>query len=66
MRLPDGWKGPYWEPRDVWVGIYWDVTRERAMGADTGIRVTHVYVCLVPCFPIRMAWTSMYTATLLR
>jgi hypothetical protein len=46
MRRPDSFKGPYWEPRDVWFGAFWDRTR-------TGL---HVYLCLVPCFPIRLTW----------
>lgn len=59
------WKGPYWEPRDLWFGIYWHSTRERAMGAVTGVCVTNVYVCLVPCFPIRLTWTRTYSVTLI-
>jgi hypothetical protein len=32
-----------WEPRDLWVGLYWDGTKDD----------WRVYVCVVPCFPIR-------------
>ena len=31
------------EPRDVWVGLYWDTATYPALS---------VYVCLVPCFPL--------------
>ena len=44
------WKGPYWEPRDIWVGIYWNFERRSRM------RHLDVYIILVPCFPIRLTW----------
>jgi hypothetical protein len=28
------------EPRDCWVGVYWDST--------------YVYICLLPCLPLRI------------
>lgn len=34
-----------WEPRDLWVGLYW--TRER-----NERNLWALYLCLVPCFPI--------------
>lgn len=37
----------YFEPRDLWIGVYWD---------RKGSILTHVYVCLVPCLPIRFTW----------
>jgi hypothetical protein len=56
MRWPNSWKGPYWEPRDIWVGVYWtDETREDVHGV-TFLSFRSVYVCLVPCFPVRMRW----------
>lgn len=33
-----------WEPRDCWVGLYWD---RKATWLD-------VYATLVPCFPVRI------------
>lgn len=45
MRLPE-WRGPYLDLRDAWVGVFIDRDMWR----------THVYVCLVPCFPIRLTW----------
>lgn len=35
------------EPRDVWVGLYWDVQ-------TAGNGALLVYVCLVPCVPVRI------------
>jgi hypothetical protein len=32
-----------WEPRDLWVGVYWTRPRPYAL---------QVYVCLLPCVPI--------------
>jgi len=31
-----------WEPRDIWVGCYWDRT-------PLGVRL---YLCAVPCLPL--------------
>lgn len=36
-----------WEPRDLWVGLYWDVIKE----TDDDYLVysdTHLYFCLIP------------------
>ncbi len=37
------------EPRDLWVGIYWDLTREMR-----GMRHLDVYICLLPMLPLRL------------
>lgn len=58
MRRPDEWRGPYWEPRDIWLGVYW--TPSMANGrfpGDPDVEVgLDVYVCLIPCFPIKATW----------
>lgn len=36
--------GPYFEPRDVWFGVFWDRSPS----------VLKIFVCLIPCFPIRI------------
>lgn len=55
MRLPDSWKGPYWEPRDLWCGVFWTRETRRSEGRII-LDFLSVYVCLIPCFPIRMRW----------
>jgi hypothetical protein len=44
-----------WEPRDLWVGVYWDYVPlpHKVSSADFGWRV---YVCLVPLVPILFWW----------
>lgn len=39
-----------WEPRDAWVGVFWNHAQ---VGAG---RFLLVYVCLVPCLPLVLAW----------
>ena len=39
-----------WEPRDLWLGVYWDV----AVARDSGERSLLVYLCAVPCLPLRL------------
>lgn len=38
--------GVTWEPRDLWIGAYWNVDGWGVM------RELTVYVCLIPCLPI--------------
>ena len=37
------------EPRDLWVGVYWEREHWPA-------EVLEVFICLVPCFPPRLRW----------
>lgn len=41
----------YFEPRDVWVGVYWDTCWE---GPE---KTLELYVCIVPLFPLRVSFT---------
>lgn len=43
------------EPRDMWVGVYWDARR------ITGVYDwTHwdVYICIIPMVPLHIWWVS--------
>lgn len=44
-----------WEPRDMWVGLFWDV---KSQGERSW------YLCLIPCLPIRFklvrAWGGIF------
>ncbi len=44
------------EPRDLWVGLYWTV---QLLYIQNWTRHTEVrlYVCLLPMLPICLAWT---------
>lgn len=37
------------EPRDLWLGVFWD----RRSGYAPGLNGLWVYVCLFPCLPIK-------------
>lgn len=50
-----------WEPRDLWVGVYWK-RGEQAVHYIPGRVVLEdhlsIYVCLIPCFPIKLLWSQ--------
>jgi hypothetical protein len=50
MRLSLARTRLIFEPRDLWVGVYWDAVRDEGYGGY------NVYVCLVPMLPIFMQW----------
>lgn len=39
------------EPRDIWVGVYWEYNKEAIM-----TRWLNVYLCILPMLPIRFRW----------
>jgi hypothetical protein len=39
------------DPRDVWVGVYWNTVELEGHGASYPRRL-EVFVCLVPFFPL--------------
>ena len=50
----------YWEPRDCWIGVYWD---RKPTHDIRKLFVWDVYICLVPCIPIRIYQELLYTVT---
>ena len=40
-----------WEPRDLWLGIYWDTSR-----LGNVLESVKIYLCVVPCLPLRLHW----------
>lgn len=41
-----------WEPRDAWLGLFWNVAQVN----DDGDRALLVYVGLIPCLPLCLIW----------
>ena len=35
------------EPRDLWVGVYWNIDRH-----DLAYQSLNIYICIIPMFPI--------------
>ena len=55
-----GWR-LYWEPRDIWVGVYWNVSRGPFGCYEARRPVVYsqrfdVWVCLIPCVPLHLRW----------
>lgn len=48
----------YLEPRDLWVGVYWDYPKrvyvEDGEALDPIENRVYVHICLLPCIPIRL------------
>ena len=40
-----------WEPRDLWIGVYWDTSR-----LGDALSAVRIYICVIPCLPIRLHW----------
>jgi len=38
-----------WEPRDCWLGLFWDRTEDPG---DPRRQAFILYVCIVPCLPV--------------
>lgn len=41
------------EPRDLWIGIYWDINHSKEH-TTYGFRYLHIYICIIPCFPLHI------------
>jgi hypothetical protein len=43
--------------RDLWVGVYWEVEDGARRLSDTSWiteRIAHIYICVLPTFPIHL------------
>ena len=42
------------EPRDIWVGVYWKLERIAPLNAS----ILHLYICVLPMLPLHIekAW----------
>lgn len=45
------------EPRDLWVGVFWDIEEFSWPHAPSkeysgGYKILKIYICIIPCFPI--------------
>lgn len=40
-----------WEPRDLWVGAYWDASEYASL---------FLYICIIPCLPLRLHFKKSY------
>jgi hypothetical protein len=48
--VPRVWLEWLFEPRDLWVGLYW---------ARPDVNWSHgvdIYVCIIPCLPLKVMW----------
>lgn len=43
-----------WQPRDLWVGIYWRAVALKTVTWE--YRALHVWVCILPCIPIHLTF----------
>lgn len=44
------------EPRDLWVGAYWDFQPYTYNPDQTEHWVFDLYVCVIPCLPLHLRW----------
>jgi hypothetical protein len=44
------------EPRDIWIGVYWDKESYFIPLPLEKWTVVRVYICLIPLFPIKVSW----------
>jgi hypothetical protein len=44
-----------WEPRDLWVGVYWTRCEGMYEAGWGWSYALDVYVCVLPCIPLRVA-----------
>ena len=42
------------KPRDMWIGVYWRKTLECAIDLEVEIKVTDIWICIIPTLPIHI------------
>jgi hypothetical protein len=53
--LDFGWIALLFEPRDIWVGVYWDIQKRG------GWKELSIWICVLPTLPIRMFFVIFET-----
>jgi hypothetical protein len=49
------------EPKDLWLGIFWDWKTEYVMSNTITAKQLYVYVCLLPTLPIVLKFFPLKT-----
>lgn len=44
------------EPRDLWVGVYWNTFRTPADMYGPAMGFFEMCICLIPMLPLRLRW----------
>lgn len=44
------------KPQDLWIGVYWSVSRSYFYPEDVECTYCDLWVCLVPMLPIHFSW----------
>jgi hypothetical protein len=47
------------EPRDLWIGVYWDRPMPLDMGYGFELRTLFVYLCVIPCLPLKFTFSRV-------
>lgn len=50
------------EPRDIWVGIYWDYKRSVHYSREWNADLLKVYICVLPMFPVCLEFRLRFRA----
>lgn len=45
-----------WEPRDLWVGMFWELRLVPVPEESVQMKILHAYLCVIPMFPIHVTW----------